>query len=107
MREVLEVLAAGWTTERETEVEVEAIRSAFDVLSKAAEQRPVDWQEFQRLDAMFHEAVVPAAGNRSMEKIVGVLNVIMMAGMETTLRPTGRLEKSAARRPSSCCRGGR
>lgn len=96
MREVLEVPAAGWAAERATPVEIDAIRSAFDVLNKAAEQRPVDWQELQRLDAMFHEAVVLAAGNRFMEKIVGVLNEIMMAGMETTLRLPGRLEKSAS-----------
>jgi GntR family transcriptional repressor for pyruvate dehydrogenase complex len=95
MREVLEVPAAGWAAERATSAEINAIRTAFDALNRAVEQRPVDWPELQRLDAMFHEAVVLAAGNRFMDRIVGVLNEIMLAGMETTLRLPGRLEKSA------------
>ncbi|KID29566.1 GntR family transcriptional repressor for pyruvate dehydrogenase complex [Prauserella rugosa] len=95
MREVLEVPAAGWAAKNRTETGIEWLQDAYDRLVDAT-RGTVDWDELQRLDAAFHEAVVRVAGNRFLLRTLGVLNEIMVAGMETTLRMPGRLEKSAA-----------
>ena len=94
MREVLEVPAAGWAAKNSGDAGVERLQEAYDLLAEAA-ARNADWDELQRLDASFHEAVVRVAGNRFLLRTLGVLNEIMAAGMETTLRHPGRLEQSA------------
>lgn len=94
MREVLEVPAAGWAAKNCTDVGIEWLQDAYGQLIDATRE-PVDWDEVQRLDAAFHEAVVRVAGNRFLMRTLGVLNEIMVTGMETTLRLPGRLEKSA------------
>jgi GntR family transcriptional repressor for pyruvate dehydrogenase complex len=95
MREVLEVPGAGWAAERATPEQLDSIRMAYYELSAATTRDPVDWDELQRLDARFHESIVRAGGNRFMLRTIGVLNEIIQAGMETTLRAPGRLEASA------------
>lgn len=95
MREVLEVPAAGWAARASARGGVARLEEAYAQLTKAVRPRP-DWDELQRLDAGFHEAVVRVAGNRFLLRTLGVLNEIMAAGMETTLRYPGRLEQSAA-----------
>ncbi|MQA07559.1 MAG: FCD domain-containing protein [Pseudonocardiaceae bacterium] len=94
MREVLEVPAAGWAAKNHTESGLERLQEAYELLVDAA-GRQADWDELQRLDAGFHEAVVRVAGNRFLLRTLGVLNEIMAAGMETTLRHPGRLQQSA------------
>ncbi|MCT2582020.1 FadR family transcriptional regulator [Actinophytocola sp. S1-96] len=94
MREVLEVPAAGWAAKNIDEAGIERLKQAYDLLTEAG-ARNADWDELQRLDASFHEAVVRVAGNRFLLRTLGVLNEIMVAGMETTLRHPGRLAQSA------------
>lgn len=94
MREVLEVPAAGWAAKNTGEAGLERLQDAYELLIDAT-KRDADWDELQRLDAGFHEAVVRVAGNRFLLRTLGVLNEIMAAGMETTLRHPGRLEQSA------------
>jgi GntR family transcriptional regulator, transcriptional repressor for pyruvate dehydrogenase complex len=96
MREVLEVPATGWAAEKADKGALPGIEAAYTALTETAATKPVDWDELQRLDAAFHEAIVRAARNRFMLRTVGVLNEIMVEGMQTTLRIPGRLEKSAA-----------
>ncbi len=95
MREVLEVPGAGWAAERATPEQLDSIRKAYYELSAASTRSPVDWDELQRLDARFHESIVRGGGNRFMLRTIGVLNEVIQAGMETTLRAPGRLEASA------------
>ncbi|TCP44724.1 GntR family transcriptional regulator [Tamaricihabitans halophyticus] len=94
MREVLEVPAAGWAAKNRTEAGMELLDEAYRELTDAANGQ-AEWDELQRLDAGFHEAVVRVAGNRFLLRTLGVLNEIMAAGMETTLRHPGRLRQSA------------
>lgn len=94
MRDVLEVPAAGWAAKNSADDGVERVEHAYQQLMDAT-QRGEDWDELQRLDAGFHESVVRVAGNRFLLRTLGVLNEIMAAGMETTLRYPGRLEQSA------------
>lgn len=95
MREVLEVPAAGWAAERATDDQLDGIRTAYAELTEAAGREIIDWDDLQRLDAQFHEAIVRAGGNRFMLRTLGVLNEVIHAGMETTLRLPGRLQASA------------
>jgi GntR family transcriptional repressor for pyruvate dehydrogenase complex len=54
----------------------------------------IDWRRLQDLDSAFHLRIVEAAGNRFLARTQGVLQEILSAGMGTTLRLPGRLEKS-------------
>ncbi|MFD4976354.1 FadR/GntR family transcriptional regulator [Streptomyces sp. NPDC058424] len=96
MREVLEVPAAGWAATNASPEQLAAIEHAFAELQEATSKEPVDWPELQRLDVAFHESVVKACGNRFLLRTLGVLNEVMVAGMQTTLQIPGRLERSAA-----------
>lgn len=95
MREVLEVPAAGWAAENSSKAGLEWLEQAYHRLIEATKREEPDWVELQQLDAAFHEAVVRVAGNRFLLRTLGVLNEIMAAGMETTLRYPGRLNQSA------------
>jgi GntR family transcriptional regulator, transcriptional repressor for pyruvate dehydrogenase complex len=94
MREVLEVPAARWAAERRDTEGLQLVREALDRLEAALEQRPLDHDKLQRLDAAFHLSIVQASGNRFLEQTQGVLNDILNQGMITTLRLPGRVEKS-------------
>jgi GntR family transcriptional regulator, transcriptional repressor for pyruvate dehydrogenase complex len=94
MREVLEVPAARWAAERRDTEGLQLVREALDRLEAALEQRPLDHDTLQRLDAAFHLSIVQASGNRFLEQTQGVLNDILNQGMVTTLRLPGRVEKS-------------
>lgn len=95
MREVLELPGTGWAAERASAEQMDNIRKAYHELSAAAGRETIDWDELQRLDAQFHESIVRAGGTRFMLRTIAVLNEIIQAGMETTLRASGRLEASA------------
>lgn len=95
MREVLEVPAAGWAATQASPEQLEAIERAFAGLESAISEKSIDWAELQKLDAAFHESIVRACGNRFLLRTLGVLNEVMVAGMQTTLQIPGRLEKSA------------
>ncbi|MPZ84300.1 MAG: FCD domain-containing protein [Actinophytocola sp.] len=96
MREVLEVPAAGWAATQATPERLAAIEDAFAGLEAAISAPPIGWAELQKLDAAFHLAVVKACGNRFLLNTLGVLNEVMVTGMQTTLQIPGRLERSAA-----------
>ncbi|HET9420172.1 MAG TPA: FCD domain-containing protein [Nocardioides sp.] len=94
MREVLEVPAARWAAQRHDASEVDAIRVAFADLDEALHVEPRDFEKLQRLDAVFHLRIVQAAGNRLLEQSQGVLNELLVKGMQTTLAIEGRAEQS-------------
>ena len=94
MREVLEVPAARWAAERRDAEGLQRITEALDHLEAALQERPLDHDKLQRLDAAFHLCIVQASGNRFLEQTQGVLNDILQQGMVTTLRLPGRVEKS-------------
>ncbi len=94
MREVLEVPAARWAAQRQDPAEVEAIRAAFVDLDEALLAKPRDFERLQRLDAVFHLRIVQAAGNRLLEQSQGVLNELLLTGLQTTLAIEGRADQS-------------
>jgi GntR family transcriptional regulator, transcriptional repressor for pyruvate dehydrogenase complex len=94
MREVLEVPAARWAAERADAEALRRVSEAFDQLETALDEKPLDYDRLQRLDAAFHLSIVQASANRFLEQTQGVLNDILHEGMITTLRLPGRAEKS-------------
>lgn len=96
MREVLEVPAARWAAERADIEGLRRVSETFDRLEAALDEKPLDYDRLQRLDAAFHLSIVQASTNRFLEQTQGVLNDILQQGMITTLRLPGRVEKSRA-----------
>lgn len=99
MREVLELPAAAWAAKNSDSGKLAAVQGAYQSLMEAAggdsaAAEGVDWRRLQDLDAAFHLRIVEAAGNRFLARTQGVLQEILAAGMGTTLRLPGRLEKS-------------
>jgi GntR family transcriptional regulator, transcriptional repressor for pyruvate dehydrogenase complex len=100
MREVLELPAAAWAAKNTGSTRLAAVQEAYESLMEAAgaggrhAEAGIDWRRLQDLDAAFHLRIVEAAGNRFMARTQGVLQEILAAGMGTTLRLPGRLEKS-------------
>jgi len=94
MREVLEVPAARWASERQDSAALEKVRRAYDEVLAASHEDPVDFERLRRLDMGFHLAIVEASGNRFLEQTQGVLHTILEQGMESTLTVPGRLERS-------------
>jgi GntR family transcriptional repressor for pyruvate dehydrogenase complex len=94
MREVLEVPAARWAAQRQDALGLAAVQQAFNDLDQAVRAKPRDFQRLQHLDATFHLRIVQAAGNRLLEQTQGVLNELLMTGLQTTLEIDGRLERS-------------
>lgn len=93
MRELLEVPAAQWAAQNVTTEAAARLEQSYAELSEAIGRR-APWQELQRLDAGFHEAVVRVAGNKFLLRTLSVLNETIAAGMETTLHVPGRLDRS-------------
>ncbi len=94
MREVLEVPAAGWAAANAGASDIAAIAAALKELNRAIRANAPDFELLQTLDATFHMQIVEAAGNRFLRQTLGVLQDMLAAGMETTLRVPGRLERS-------------
>jgi GntR family transcriptional regulator, transcriptional repressor for pyruvate dehydrogenase complex len=101
MREVLELPAAAWAAKHGDRGKLTAVQQAYDALMAAASTGTsddpadgVDWARLQELDATFHLRIVEAADNRFLARTQGVLQEILAAGMGTTLRLPGRLERS-------------
>jgi GntR family transcriptional repressor for pyruvate dehydrogenase complex len=94
MREVLEVPAAKWAATRQHGDDIGAIRRALTRLDDALDAGTVDYDEIQRLDALFHTRVVQAAGNRLLEQTQAVIYDLLLEGMRTTLEVEGRIQAS-------------
>lgn len=94
MREVLEVPAARWAAQRHDGAELREVTKAFKELESAVQRKARDYDRLQHLDATFHLRIVQAAGNRLLEQSQGVLNELLVTGLQTTLTIDGRLEKS-------------
>jgi GntR family transcriptional regulator, transcriptional repressor for pyruvate dehydrogenase complex len=99
MREVLELPAAAWAAKNTDHGKLDAVQAAYQSLMEAASAdgtagAGIDWRRLQDLDSAFHLRIVEAAGNRFLARTQGVLQEILSAGMGTTLRLPGRLEKS-------------
>ena len=94
MREVLEVPAARWAAQRQDAEGVQAVQAAFADLDDALRVEPRDFEQLQLLDANFHLRIVQAAGNRLLVQSQGVLNELLLTGMQTTLAIEGRVDQS-------------
>lgn len=94
MREVLEVPAARWAAQKQDAEGLQAVHAAFGDLDEALREKPRDYEKLQQLDAAFHLRIVRAAGNRLLEQSQGVLNELLVTGMQTTLAIEGRAEQS-------------
>lgn len=93
MREVLELPAAAWAAKHGDAAKLAAVQEAYGAMMSASPDRG-DWRRMQELDAAFHLRIVEAADNRFLARTQGVLQEILAAGMGTTLRVPGRLERS-------------
>ena len=93
MREVLEVSAAGWAAAAATDTDIEALATLL-AKEDAVRQEPIDWDRVGALDAEFHLRVVETAKNRFLSQMLGVLQEMLAAGMETTLTVPGRLQQA-------------
>lgn len=95
MRLVLEVPAAAWAAETATAQDLAALAEAL-----AAEERarvePIAFDRLKQLDAAFHLCIVEAAKNRFLRQTLGVLQEMLAAGMETTLKIPGRVAVAGA-----------
>lgn len=94
MREVLEVPAARWAAQRQDREGLAAVQAAFAELDEALREQPRNYERLQDLDAAFHLRIVEAAGNRLLEQSQGVLNELLLTGLQTTLAIEGRAESS-------------
>lgn len=94
MREVLEVPAARWAAQRQDRDGLAAVQAAFAELDGALREQPRNFERLQDLDAAFHLRIVEAAGNRLLEQSQGVLNELLLTGLQTTLAIEGRAESS-------------
>ncbi len=94
MREVLEVPAARWAAQRQDRDGLAAVQVAFAELDEALREKPRNYERLQDLDAAFHLRIVEAAGNRLLEQSQGVLNELLLTGLQTTLAIEGRAESS-------------
>jgi len=94
MREVLELPAVEWAAQRRDPDGLEEVRRAFTALDDYSHVDEIDFEHLRTLDTGFHLSIVSAAGNRFLQQTTIVLHEILAAGMATTLRAPGRVEKS-------------
>ena len=95
MRIVLEEPAAAWAAEVATARDLAALAEAL-AAEEAARVEPVDFDRLKELDAAFHLCIVEAAKNRFLRQTLGVLQEMLAAGMETTLKIPGRVAVAGA-----------
>ncbi|MFD1505079.1 FadR/GntR family transcriptional regulator [Georgenia yuyongxinii] len=94
MREVIEVPAARWASQRKDPGELARIRAAYATLEGALDSDDVQNDKVQRLDALFHTRIVQAAGNSLLEQTQAVIYDLLLEGMRTTLEVEGRAAAS-------------
>jgi GntR family transcriptional repressor for pyruvate dehydrogenase complex len=94
MRLVLEVPAAGWAANAATEAEIRELAAVLGELEQASERRPPDYERLKQLDSAFHMGIATAAGNPFLAQTMEVLQRMLAASMETTLKIPGRLQRS-------------
>lgn len=93
-REVLEVPASKWATEKATKEDIRLLRATLNQIDTITAIEPIDYDQLQSLDAKFHLTIVGIAGNRFINQTLNVLQDVMRMSMETTLRLPGRSEIS-------------
>ena len=93
-REVLEVPASKWATEKATKEDIRLLRATLNQIDTITAIEPIDYDQLQSLDAKFHLTIVGIAGNRFINQTLNVLQDVMKMSMETTLRLPGRSEIS-------------
>ncbi|MFC7465738.1 FadR/GntR family transcriptional regulator [Brachybacterium sp. GCM10030252] len=94
MREVLELPAVEWAAQRRDPDGMAELTEAFSALDACAYAEEIDFERMRMLDTAFHLSTVSAAGNQFLQQTTIVLHEILAAGMATTLRAPGRVEKS-------------
>lgn len=95
-REVLEVPASNWASEKATKEDIRVLRTTLNQIDSVTSISPTDYDQLQILDSKFHLTIVGIAGNRFINQTLGVLQDVMRMSMETTLRLPGRSEISRA-----------
>lgn len=94
MRLVLEVPAAGWAAEAATDAQLDDLADILAELALGSGRRPIDYERLKELDSSFHMGIATAAGNPFLSQTMEVLQRMLAASMETTLKIPGRLQKS-------------
>ena len=61
-REVLEVPAAKWATEKATKEDIRLLRATLNQIDNVTAIHPIDYDQLQLLDAKFHLTIVEIAG---------------------------------------------
>ncbi|MGH9047276.1 MAG: FadR/GntR family transcriptional regulator [Acidimicrobiales bacterium] len=95
MRIVLEEPAAAWAAEMATAQDVAALAEAL-AAEEPARIEPIDFDRLKRLDTAFHLRIVETAKNRFLHQTLDVLQEMLAAGMETTLKIPGRVPVAGA-----------
>ena len=93
-REVLEVPAAKWATEKATKEDIRLLRATLNQIDNVTAIHPIDYDQLQLLDAKFHLTIVGIAGKRFINQTLNVLQDVMRMSMQTTLRLPGRSDIS-------------
>lgn len=93
-REVLEVPASKWATEKATKEDIRLLRATLNQIDTVTATESIDYAQLQTLDAKFHLTIVEIAGNRFINQTLNVLQDVMKMSMETTLRLPGRSDIS-------------
>jgi len=94
MRLVLEVPAAGWAADAATDAQLDDLADILAELARGSGRRPIDYERLKELDSSFHMGIATAAGNPFLSQTMEVLQRMLAASMETTLKIPGRLQKS-------------
>ena len=94
MRQVLEVPAAGWAAQAATGTDLDALAAILAQLERESARRPLDYERLKQLDSSFHMGIATAAGNPFLAQTMEVLQRMLAASMETTLKIPGRLPRS-------------
>jgi len=97
-RRVIEVEAAGLAAERATGedlIEISEALTRMVAATKAAEPNPAAETLFRDADVAFHAAVISAAGNRALSRLVRPIQPALVQARQPLARPgAARLERA-------------
>src|ERR671914_736914 len=95
-RRILEVEAAGLAAERADEAGMQALTSAYDEMTSAAERarvNPAAEPLYREADVAFHRAIVEAARNRALARMTVPIHRALSTTFAPLARPEHRFER--------------
>jgi GntR family transcriptional repressor for pyruvate dehydrogenase complex len=94
MREVLEAPAAAWAASSATDDELAELGELLAHEEPERRSSSPDLAKLAKFDSAFHLTIVKLAKNRFLERTLGILQEMLVAGMATTLALPARVEVS-------------